>query len=824
MYAHNRSPLQHVSVNTGIGYGTSSQLQGAFIHSTFHNNGNIQPPFQHSMTAPRNATYPVNTNLPSNTDKRTNDDASHARNLQPKKFKSQWKLNDDIPPSTDADEVKRAVKAFYRSSDLLFDHSSKSGAKMQYKKWKCRVDGCDFAIRIRCDNETGLWHAETADIEHNHEACSQDHVEADDSAVDWGLPDEFKEHIVDTTAALLKHNVEATPLILKRSLQNKFPRHVMCHRDKDNALHGKVASYVTRLNKKNRVERIDNVGDLGRYKHVNSLTVPESLEPSVSYKSPEEIAVALGLDWTDVARPLVLMPPDDLIEEFHQLYGDADNSMSTSVFIVTPASLYTALHVLTKIPSGYRFVYVDGSRNFTLGNGECLMPIGTHDVSYRPNEYKMSQSFRPVAYALVPGERIKVQACFLRLLNVFSKKLFGIDFDIDFGGLDHSAAFAGGYTFEYGNDIKLLLCFFHAMQIIQDKDKSRPYGTIVGTNKEKETFHEAIKGAFRTLHQSKTQRLFDAGFQLIIEFCLREGQNEYADRLLKTFGSSPWNSFFYAVTGRPGVTPQGSSTENYNGRSKKEVKLNVSRSEFLSNQLPKLCRNDAKERTGAKLKQFEGVTKIDESIAILMSDDDIYFESASNKYIVNSPPKIGKKVATPDRLQRYKHGCTGNVEAFRDNADECPLAVLRKMVGAAQTFCLVGYNQSLGCYVGDCKNCFMHLSCPAVVKVRDVNGKLQPSLAETTTPFARRATLGRPQSKGLGGRGGKKRKQELKEPATVGTYYSRLDNRQLENIAEEMKAKVGERKKGQTDVQRKEQLTAAIFAQVAANQRQAATE
>jgi hypothetical protein len=138
------------------------------------------------------------------------------------------------------------------------------------------------------------------------------------------------------------------------------------------------------------------------------------------------------------------------------------------------------------------------------------------------------------------------------------------------------------------------------------------------------------------------------------------------------------------------------------------------------------------------------------------------------------------------------------------------------MVGASQTFCVITYDEDLKVYVGNCKSCYMYLSCPCVTKVHDLKGKLQPSLAETTTPFARRSK-GRPQRKGLSGRSGTKKKQETKEPATVQTYYKRLKLSQLDNVAESMKIKVPERPKGQTDLKRKQQLTGMIFALVEDN-------
>lgn len=386
--------------------------------------------------------------------------------------------------------VGQRTKAFYGERSLKVVDTSKNGAKTPYKKWQCKVDTCEFVCRIRLDTATGLRQAETTDAKHNHEVARQgldnaanaDVVESTSTA--WGLPLEFKNHILTTIATLKSFNVDPAPMILKRALQKEFPNHPLCHRSKDNRLQGKVASYFARLNS-NKRGGMNNVGDLGRYKNANRLQIPNSLEPTTSYQSPEDIAVALGLERSDVAKPLVLMPPDDMIQEFQDLYGDSDNSMSTSVFIVTPASLSTLLDVLTNIPDGFRLAYVDGSRNFVLENGAAFMPIGTHDVSYREHSYEMSQSLRPFAYALVPGERIKILACFLRLISILSKKLFGVDFQPDFGGLDHSAAFAGGFTKEFGDQIKLLLCFFHAMQIIEDKHKDRPYGKIVRINSQR---------------------------------------------------------------------------------------------------------------------------------------------------------------------------------------------------------------------------------------------------------------------------------------------------------------------------------------------------
>jgi hypothetical protein len=272
------------------------------------------------------------------------------------------------------------------------------------------------------------------------------------------------------------------------------------------------------------------------------------------------------------------------------------------------------------------------------------------------------------------------------------------------------------------------------------------------------------------------------------------------------------------------VTPTGSPAESYNKRGKKELKLNVSREEFLTQQLPRLFLKDAQERTGVRLEQFEGITKKDESIAILMSDGD-YLVVPNNQAIfqcfVNSPHNI-RKLITAIRLHRYRQALQGNATFFREGDNDCPLDILKRMVGASQTFCLVTYNDALGIYVGNCKSCYMHLSCPAITKVHDLKGQFQPPLAETTTPFARR-TRGRPKSQELGGLGGKKRKQELVEPATVQTYYSHLTQSQLQIIASEMKVAVKAPYAGQTELERKQQLAKAILGRVESNKNATST-
>jgi hypothetical protein len=769
------------------------------------------------------APAPTTSNLSESTSRKRSasggDHGLHEHAAARKHHKKNWVPVDDVLPSADKNQEERLMKAYYGSTNLRMYDSSKAGAKLQYKKFVCKVEGCPFECRIRRNNDTEMWLTETTGDEHNHATGTEGLSTVDAAKEYWGLPDEFKVKIIEARKELLSLSVDPTSLKLTRILQGKFSDHVLCHRDNHNKLLGKVMSYVATLDANDRGVMMNNLGDFGRYKNANKLNIPDTLEPTTSYKSPEEIAVALGFEKDEVDKQLVLIPPDDLLQEFQDLYGDEENSMSSSLFVVTPASLFTLLELLTKVPEGFRLVYVDGSRNFILENGAALLPIGTHDVSYREHTYNMSQSLHPFGYALAPGERTKVLACFLRLLTICSRKLFGVDFAPDFGGMDHSTAFANGFTREFGNSIKLLLCFFHAMQIIEDKKQDRPWGVIVGTSEEKNTFHSSIISAFQTIHLCKTTVQFTAGFELVIQFCRNKGQDAYAARLLKTFGPYPWNSFFYA-NGRHGATPTGSPAENYNRRAKKELKLNVSRAEFLTRQLPKLLKLDAQERVGAQLKQFDGVSKHDESIAILMTDKDVYKHTANapeskEHYFVNSPSKVGKAI-TAARVTRYSRALQGNAQFFKDQENDCPLDILKRMVGASQTFCVVTYDEALGVYVGNCKSCYMYLSCPCVTKVRDLKGLLQPSLAETTTPFARRSQ-GRPQRKRLGGRGGKKKKQEPKEPATVQTYYSRLTVSQLENVADSMKIKLTERPKGQTDVQRRQQLISTILGMVEDN-------
>jgi hypothetical protein len=418
-----------------------------------------------------------------------------------KQHKKNWLPVDDVMPSRDKNEEEQLMKVYYGSTHLRMSYSSKVGAKLQYKTFVCKVQGCPFECRIRRNNETDLWLTERTSDEHNHMTSTEGLSTVDAGNEFWGLPDEFKVKIIESRKTLASLSVDPTPITLTRILKDTFPDHVLCHRDNRDKLHGKVVSYVAALDAKDRGVSMNNIGDFGRYKNANKLNVPDTLEPTTSYKSPEEIAVALGFDKNEVDKQLVLMPPDDVLKEFQDLYGDEENSMSSSLFVVTPASLFTLLQLLTKVPEGFRLAYVDGSRNFILENGAAFIPIGTHDVSYREHRYTMSQSLHPFGYALAPGERTKVLACFLRLLRICSMRLFGVEFAPDFGGLDHSAAFAGGFTQEFGNHMKLLLCYFHAMQIIEDKKKDRPWGVIVGTTAQKESFQDSIIGAFRNLHR-----------------------------------------------------------------------------------------------------------------------------------------------------------------------------------------------------------------------------------------------------------------------------------------------------------------------------------
>ena len=566
---------------------------------------------------------------------------------------------------------------------------------------------------------------------------------------------------------------------------------------------------------------IHNTGDFGRFKHLNKLDIPDVYEPRATYQSPEEIALALGLDPHEVDKLLVLLPPTEELPRFRYLYGDYDNSMSNSMFVVTPASLFTLLQLLTNIPDGYRFAYVDGSRNFTIEKNSTFIIIGSHDVSYRDHTYTMSQAFRPISYALVPGERIKVFGCQLDLLKLFSQKLFRLEFRLDFGGMDHSDAFAGGFRMAFGEEFPMLLCWFHANQLIVDKHNDKPWGKIVGTKEERDAFHEGAKTAMQCLHLCKTGKQRKAGLDLFIQYCREQGQDAYADHIRCTFGKAPWWNFNYAASGKHAVIPQGSSTENFNKGSKKTAKLNVTRETFCTVELPKVLKSDAQKRCGLKFEQFEGLTKTDEAIAILMTDDDVIKAEINGNevYLVNPPPKVGRRHRDA-RLNRHTAAILGNSEHFRESPDDCPLTILKRMVGASQTFCVVTKNEPLGIYVGDCKSCYMHLSCPCVAKVRDMKGLLQPKLAETITPFVRK-TRGHPQKKGLGGRGGIKKQEDVCEPPSIRGYYLKLTISQLEKIADKMRVVANDAEGATkcTEKERRESLIASILDHVEKNKK-----
>jgi hypothetical protein len=82
----------------------------------------------------------------------------------------------------------------------------------------------------------------------------------------------------------------------------------------------------------------------------------------------------------------------------------------------------------------------------------------------------------------------------------------------------------------------------------------------------------------------------------------------------------------------------------------------------LTKQLPKLLKFDAQERVGAQLKQFDGVSKHDESIAILMTDNDVLKhttnppeskeENASRGLALLVTPRLFKATHSSSRIKR----------------------------------------------------------------------------------------------------------------------------------------------------------------------------
>jgi hypothetical protein len=82
--------------------------------------------------------------------------------------------------------------------------------------------------------------------------------------------------------------------------------------------------------------------------NANRSKIPDTYQLLTVYNLPEEIATSPGLDKSEVDKPLVLMLPDQFPEEF-QKYGEKERSMSSSLFVVIPALLYTGLAIFSSI-------------------------------------------------------------------------------------------------------------------------------------------------------------------------------------------------------------------------------------------------------------------------------------------------------------------------------------------------------------------------------------------------------------------------------------------------------------------------------------------
>lgn len=597
-----------------------------------------------------------------------------------------------------------------------------------------------------------------SDNSHTHE------ISADDDCASRGIPQHFKEVIHRLEANLVEVGgtrravtaTEALNAIRKQYGADKRYKDMLMSSNSDVIRH-KIKRYMDYEKSKGMMARIHSVSDIVAYVRGTELELPHGYAPSSAYTNPESLAAALGCE---IDHTISLSIPDNdfgraLVKKY--LSDDNGDSIFQTIVSVTPATLFTMLDQVRNFPSGARLIQIDGIANVT-NDGKKVLVVGCHDIGFRRDLSRVTTSLHPFSYVLCPGEREVCVGFTLDLLRYYFQLLFGIELEFDWGGCDHSSPIASGLRMGAGGSgIFILLCWFHAIKIIRDRRQEYLFGKISILDKAlKNKFQQDMLLIFSKLHRCRSRAQVETVFQLTLGFCRELSQDAYASHISKTF-SGEWLNFYFSASGHPGVTPTGSPTESHNRLLKGGkntdglLTMNVSTTAFLQNDLPHILSHASYYLSGAKLLPHSNPSKWDEAAAALMDAEIDIHKIAEERWVVNSPWATLAPI-TQQRIQTYNRAVAGENVAPKEMVT---LDSINLNVNSTEQFCFVTRKRD-GTFIGNCKSCYMHLSCPACILVKEHLHELQPPLSsrlKKATPTTRKA--GRPLQKGLGGLGGR---------------------------------------------------------------------
>ncbi len=208
------------------------------------------------------------------------------------------------------------------------------------------------------------------------------------------------------------------------------------------------------------IRDIRNNDDLQRTLNLWELVIPDGYRKRADYESPQALADVLRIA-IEPNRPLeiydmiiVNLTCGSTVEKYRDSLettkqkSEFKEKMEQACFAVSPSSLWQLMHFCLR-REGTRHGVVDGTGG-TCDDSSTLIIFGTHSVRYRVTSKEgVTSSYRALAYLHAGGERVWAHELMLYSLRDLAKKLFGVDFVVDWGGCDHSETFLQGYkTFQ----------------------------------------------------------------------------------------------------------------------------------------------------------------------------------------------------------------------------------------------------------------------------------------------------------------------------------------------------------------------------------------
>jgi hypothetical protein len=355
-----------------------------------------------------------------------------------------------------------------------------------------------------------------------------------------------------------------------------------------------------------------------------------------------------------------------------------------------------------------------------------------------------------------------------------------------------------------------LNCLWH---VLHQFTAGKPlYNKFVLTkNGKKAHFAKIGMRNFMNTAKCKSSLQFNTVLKLYLQQWILDGQEKAAEHGWKEYGVSPYNCWWYAVSGYPGVYPQGCSNESYNVNSLKGskmvtgiVQLKVSMQRFLGCSIPEILSNDALNNMG----ECEIVVPVDifettsADVAILMTLLDVHvmtvdekcencIENENDHQLVNTSDYVGREIKSSD-IQNYFSSLQGTTSLFEEEQNGLsmkvsnPARVAKRMVNATRRFCMI--TRRNGILLGDCELCMKRLGygCNGLVYLRNKEDTYSRSLSELTGTVEHRISSDPykgPSATGLGGPS-KKRKTGITVNKTCGLkpYFESKNHVEIRNL------------------------------------------